>query len=86
MYVVIKDKGKLQDNQDKKEVSLLWDLWWTEWQVDTFISGSFSFPMSVSFHQYSIYIHIYSSYHQRQLNLGNWLHPKITVISLTIRT
>jgi hypothetical protein len=34
----------------------MWDLWWTKWHWHRFFSESFSFPLSVSFHQDSILI------------------------------
>jgi hypothetical protein len=35
----------------------MWDLWWTVWHWDRFFSESFGFPLSISFHRYSIIIH-----------------------------
>jgi hypothetical protein len=32
----------------------VWNLWWTKWQWDRFHSKCFGFPLSVSFHQWSI--------------------------------
>jgi hypothetical protein len=32
----------------------MWDLWWTKWHWDRFISEYFSFPLPISFHQCSI--------------------------------
>jgi len=37
----------------------MWDLWWTKWHCDRFLSQYFCFPLSVSFHQRSIFIFIY---------------------------
>jgi hypothetical protein len=37
----------------------MWDLWWTKWHWDRFLSEYFSFPLSVSFHHCSILIFIY---------------------------
>jgi hypothetical protein len=34
------------------------DLWWTKWHWDRFLSEHFGFPLSVSFHQSSIFIHL----------------------------
>ena len=36
----------------------MWDLWWTKWHWQIFFSEYFSFPPSVSFHQYSMLIFI----------------------------
>jgi hypothetical protein len=32
----------------------MWDLWWTKWHLDRFLSEYFGFPLSISFHQCSI--------------------------------
>jgi hypothetical protein len=32
----------------------MWDLWWTKWHWDRFVPEYFGFPLSVSFHRYSI--------------------------------
>jgi len=34
----------------------VWNLWWTKWHYDRFLSQHFGFPLSVSFHQWSILI------------------------------
>jgi hypothetical protein len=36
----------------------MWDLWWTEWHWDKFVSEYFDFPLPVSFHQRSIFIFV----------------------------
>jgi hypothetical protein len=36
----------------------MWDLWWTEWQWDRFVSEFFGFPLQVSFHRDSSYSYI----------------------------
>jgi hypothetical protein len=38
----------------------MWDVWWTEWHWDRFLSESFGFPLSVSFHRCSIFTHVSS--------------------------
>ena len=37
----------------------MWDLWWTEFHWDRFVSKYSGLPLSVSFHQSSILIHSY---------------------------
>jgi hypothetical protein len=32
----------------------MWDLWWTKWDWDRFFFEYFGFPLSVSFHRFSI--------------------------------
>ena len=32
----------------------MWDLWWTKWHWDRFFPEYFGFPLSISFHRYSI--------------------------------
>jgi hypothetical protein len=32
----------------------MWDLWWTKWHWDRFLSEYFGFPLSISFHRFSI--------------------------------
>jgi hypothetical protein len=36
----------------------VWDLWWTKWQWDGFISKFFGFPLSMPFHRRSPYSYI----------------------------
>jgi hypothetical protein len=31
----------------------MWDLWWTKWHWDKFLSNFFGFPLSISFHRCS---------------------------------
>ena len=33
-----------------------WDLWWTKYHLDSFLTAYFSFPVLLSFHQWSICI------------------------------
>jgi hypothetical protein len=35
----------------------MWDLWWTKWHWDSFLSEFFDFPPSISFHCGTILIH-----------------------------
>jgi hypothetical protein len=32
----------------------MWDLWWTKWHWDRFLPEYFGFPLSISFHRWSI--------------------------------
>jgi hypothetical protein len=32
----------------------MWDLWWKKWHWDRFFAEYFGFPLSISFHLYSI--------------------------------
>jgi hypothetical protein len=32
----------------------MWVLWWTKWHRDRFFPEYFGFPLSISFHRYSI--------------------------------
>jgi hypothetical protein len=32
----------------------MWDLWWTKWHWDRFFPDYFGFPLSISFHRFSI--------------------------------
>jgi hypothetical protein len=36
----------------------MWDLWWTKWNWDRFISEFFCFPLSISFHRGSPYSYL----------------------------
>jgi hypothetical protein len=35
----------------------VWELWWTKWLWDTIFFAYVSFPLSVVFHQCSIFFH-----------------------------
>ena len=35
----------------------VWDLWWWEWHWEIFLSQYFTFPLSATFHQFSLLIH-----------------------------
>jgi hypothetical protein len=38
----------------------MWDLWWTKWYWERFLSEFFGFPLTVAFHYYSIFTHVSS--------------------------
>ena len=50
-----------------------WGLWWTQWWWDRFFSDYFSFPVSLSFQQCSIY---FICLLPVPCNLSNWQHHK----------
>jgi len=49
----------------------MWDLWWTTWHQDRFLSEYFDFSPSISLHQCSILIFIYIQF----LPEGHWANP-----------
>jgi hypothetical protein len=53
----------------------MWDLWWTTWHQDRFLSEYFGFPLSISLHQCStlIFIHIWFLAEGQRSNPGNLL-------------
>jgi hypothetical protein len=46
---VMQSAGGLGSLQDQS----MWDLWWTKWHWDRFLSEFFGFPLSISFHRRS---------------------------------
>lgn len=36
----------------------MWDLWWTKWHWNRFLLENLSFPVSLSFHQCTIFMHL----------------------------
>jgi len=52
----------------------MWDLWWTEWHWDKFLSYYISFPLSLSFHQRSVHICMHVRRSLTVIWLGQYLN------------
>jgi hypothetical protein len=47
-------RGKKPGQAKKIPGRSMWNLWWTKWHCDRSFSEYFGFPLSISFHRYSI--------------------------------
>ena len=48
-----------------------WDLWWAKWHWEMFFSDCYSYPLSVSYHQWSILVSIFVLFWLE----GQWAKP-----------
>jgi len=58
--ILLNNFYQLQFSSERSSVPayIIWDLWWTKWQCDRFLSEHFSPPLSASFQQCSVLVSI----------------------------